>query len=157
MDEFKKAAAEKIFNTICETFDTRQWKYSTNAEDWYVHISLQGDGIPYEFVLFADAPREVIRLLCFFPDKFDVDRRVDGAMACCAATYAIDDGSFDFNLKAGSVLFRMAYSYKSSVLGKEVIEHMADYGIATVDKVFTELSSLCKGYMSLTEFLEKYR
>ena len=105
-------------------------------------------------ILMADADRQLIRVMSPLSFKLDEDKRVEGAIAVCAASYGMADGSFDYDLSDGSIVFRMTASFRESTIGEELIQYLISCTCAMVDKYNDKFLALSKGVMSLEDFIK---
>ena len=83
------------------------------------------------------------------------DKRVDGAIAVCAANYGLVDGSFDYDLRDGEIRFRLTSSYRESALSEDLFEYMIMVSAATVDQYNDKFFMIAKGIMTVQQFLEQ--
>ena len=146
--------AIRVYNKLCEAIDNREWKYERDDERLFVKFTVNGDDIPMDFIIVTDIKRQLIRLVSFLPFKFPEDKRVEGAIATCAATYGLADGSFDFDISDGSVAFRLTASFRESEIGEKLLQYMISCACAMVDKYNDKFLLLCKGIMSISDFME---
>ena len=114
-----------------------------------------GDDLPMGFMLNIDAERELIRLLSPIPVTFEDDKRLEGAIATSQINYRIADGSFDYNYKKGTVIFRLTSSYIDSLISKDLLEYMVGVAGYTIDEYNDKLVMLAKGELPLEAFFEK--
>lgn len=147
--------ADVVFKTVCETLDGRLWKYDKHPEDLVVHFTVSGDDIPMEFVVYIDSERELVRMMSQLPFSFSEEKRVEGAIATCRATYKLVDGSFDYDFKTGRVLFRMTSSFCGSLISKELIEYMIDCSCYIIDEYNDKFLMIDKGVLSIEDFFKK--
>lgn len=153
MDD-KKALALNAYNTLCDTLDARNWHYSKHEEKLVVTFGVNGEDLPMEFVIKVDEDRQLVRLMSMLPFKMPEDKRVDGALATIVASFSMVDGSFDHNLEDGTIIFRMAASFRESTLGQGLFAYMIDCACAMIDRYNDKFFAIGKGMMTIQEFLE---
>ena len=107
-----------------------------------------------EFIVHCDADRQLIRLMSFLPFKISDAKRVEGAIATCHANYLLADGSFDYNLGDGTIIFRMTSSFRESLVGDELFKYMIHVACITVDKYNDQFLMISKGNLSITDFIK---
>lgn len=146
--------AGEAFDTLCNSMDDLKWHYEKDEEKMMIHLGVNGDDIPMEFVIHCDAERQLIRLMSFLPFKINEDKRIDAAMATSHANYLLADGSFDYNLGDGTILFRMTSSFRESLVGIELFKYMIQVACLTVDKYNDKFLMLSKGMLSLADFIK---
>ncbi len=152
-DEKKMGLAKQVYQTLCEAIERREWSFNKDEEKLLVHFGVNGEDIPMQFILFVDAERQLIRLLSPLPFKMSESKRMEGAIATCAASYGIVDGSFDFNLADGTIVFRMTASFRESLIGEGLFHYLIACSCAMVDRYNDQFLALDKGMLSITDFI----
>lgn len=147
--------AQQVYQTLCNTLDARGWKYGKEEEKLLVHFGVRGEDIPMNFVIVVDADRQLVRLMSPLPFKMCEEKRMEGAIATCVVNYGMADGSFDYDLSDGKIVFRMTVSFRESQLGEGLFQYMIDCSCAMADKYNDRLLALDKGLMSLSDFIAK--
>lgn len=153
-DEKNNAFAKTVFTTLCGVMERRGWKYEKDEKDLTVHFIVSGDDIPMQFILVIDAERQLIRLMSPLPFKMSEDKRIDGAIATCAASFGLADGSFDYDLTEGRIIFRMTASFRESLIGEELFHYMIECSCVTVDEYNDKFLAIDKGLLSVSDFIE---
>ncbi len=151
-DEKNLKLAKSVYNSLCEMLDEKNVRYDKQQDDLIISFITGGDDIPMQFLVKVDAERQLIRVLSPIPVTFGEEKRVEGAIATCHATYVLADGSFDYDFQTGKVLFRLTSSYMDSLISKNLFEYMIIIAIHTVDKYNDKFFMLAKGQMSIEEF-----
>jgi len=146
--------AKEAYDTLCNSLDEMKWRYSKDEDKLIIHVGISGEDIPMEFIIHCDADRQLIRVMSFLPFKISEDKRVEGAIATCHANYRLADGSFDYNLGDGSIIFRMTSSFRESLVGDELFKYMIHVACATVDKYNDQFLMISKGNLSITDFIK---
>ena len=147
--------AQQVYATMCQALDERNWKYSRFEEDLVVAFGVNGDDLPMNFVLQVDEERQVIRLMSGLPFKMPEDKRVEGAIAAIVASYGMVDGSFDYDLQSGSVLYRMTASFRGSRVGTGLFAYLIDCACAMVDRYNDKFLAISKGILTIQDFLRQ--
>ena len=151
----KMKQAQLVYQTVCAALDARKWKYGKDEAKLLVHFGVSGDDIPMQFIIVVDADRQLIRVMSPMSFKMGEDKRVEGAVATCAATYGMADGGFDYDLSDGSITFRMTASFRESVIGEGLIQYLISCSCAMVDKYNDRFLALSKGMLSISDFVQK--
>lgn len=146
--------AREVFAELCAAIDARDWHYEKDEDNLSVRFGVTGADLPMKFMIAVDAKRQVVRLLSPFTSVFPEDRRVEGAVAACAMTYPLANGSFDFDVQSGTCWFRQTASFRESKIGGGLLQNMISYTCAAVDLYNDRIDALVKGELSLREFLE---
>ena len=155
MADEKMLRAQQVYQTICAALDARNWKYRKDPKELEVYFGVNGEDLPMEFAILADEERQLIRVLSPLPFKMSEDKRVEGAIAACAATFGFADGGFDYDIRTGRIVFRISACYRESVIGEDLIQYLISCACAMVDKYNDKFLALSKGIMTLQAFLEK--
>lgn len=155
IDENKMELAKQVYQTLCKTVEGRGWKYEKDEENMIVYFGINGEDIPMQLILVIDAERQLIRLLSPMPFKMSESKRVEGAIATCAATYGMVDGNFDYDLSDGEIVFRMTASFRESTIGEALFFYMISCSCAMVDTYNDKFLALDKGIIDVTDFLKK--
>ena len=153
MSEIKMERAKKVYATLCEALDERNWKYEKVDDELLVHFTVNGDDLPMQYIIFADVDRQLLRLLSPLPFDMAEDKRIDGAIATCHATYELMDGSFDYDLSNGEIAFRMTSAFLDNELPVSTIQYMIDFAGYAVDKFNDKFFALNKGFLTIEKFL----
>ncbi len=151
----KKMLAQQVYQTVCAALDARTWEYGKDEEKLLVHFGVNGEDLPMNLIIMADVERQLIRVMSPLPFKMDENKRVEGAVATCAASYGMVDGNFDYDISDGSIVFRMTACYRESTIGEELIQYMISCTCAMVDKYNDMFLALSKGIMTVADFIEK--
>ena len=154
MSEIKMERAKKAYATLCEALDARNWKYEKVDDELLVHFSVNGDDLPIQYIIFVDVDRQLIRLLSHMSFDMSEDKRIDGAIATCHATYGLRDGSFDYDLSDGKIVYRMTSAFLDNEIPVSAIQYLIDFAGAVVDKYNDKFFALNKGFLTIEKFLE---
>ena len=155
VDEKKMKLAKQVYQTLCDAIERREWNFGKDEEKLLVHFDVNGDDIPMQFVLIVDAERQLIRVMSPLPFKMSESKRMEGAIATCAASFGMADGSFDYDLSDGTIVFRMTASFRESLIGEGLFQYLISCSCAMVDKYNDQFLALDKGFMSITDFIAK--
>ena len=140
---------------LCASIENRNWTFDKAEDKLLVYFSVNGDDIPMKFILMIDVDRQLIRLMSPLPFKMSEDKRMEGAIAACVASYGLIDGSFDYDLSDGEIMFRMTASFRESVIGEGLFEYMIDCSCTMVDIYNDQFLAIDKGLISITDFIAK--
>ncbi len=154
-EEMNMRKANEVFNVLVNMLDTRDWKYEKHEEDLLIKSGIKGDDLPIEFIVVVKPRNEVVQFISALPFNMPEDKRVEGAIAVCAANYGIVDGSFDYDLTDGQILFRLTSSYRESKLSEDLFEYMIMVAASTVDNYNDKFFMLSKDMMTIQQFIEQ--
>lgn len=149
------ATARGIFDNLCTAIEKRKWKYDKDASKLLVHFEVTGEDIPMKFIMMVIPGHQIINLISPMPFKMKENKRVEGAIATCIATYGLPDGCFDYNIDDGSIMLRLTASYRGSLIGEELFQYMISYGCAVVDKYNDQFMGLNAGMLSIDDIIAK--
>ncbi|MBE6960790.1 MAG: hypothetical protein E7448_08760 [Ruminococcaceae bacterium] len=154
-DDKKLELAQQVYQTLCDSLDHCNLKYGKEEEKLLVHFGMNGEDIPLHFIIFVDVDKQLVTALSPLPFKMSEAKRMEGAIAACAATYGMVDGSFDYNLETGSITFRLTVAFMDSKLGEGVFKYMIGCSGAMAEKYNDMFFALDKGVIGLEDFLAK--
>ena len=80
------------------------------------------------------------------------DKRVDGAIAACAASYGLADGSFDYDFSDGSIAFRMTATFRESDISEKMLQYMISCACHVVDRYNDKFLMLSLGKADIDAF-----
>lgn len=154
-EEKKMEAAQQMYRTLCAALDNRQWHYNKVEEELLVHFGVNGEDIPMRFVIVVDADRQVLRLLSSLSFQMSQEKRIEGAIATCAVSCHLADGSFDYDISDGTIVFRMAASYAGSQIGEGLVQYLISCACHVVDEYNDQFMALDKGMLSIGDFMAR--
>ena len=147
--------AKTVYGDLCKLLEKRGWKFEKFEDDLVVTFAFSGEDIPMHFVLMVDADRQILRLSSRLPFDVPEDKRMELAIATCAATFGLADGNFDYDIAKGIIAFRLTASFRESKVGEGLFEYLIAYANYTVDAFNDKFFALCKGLISINDFLSK--
>ncbi len=151
--EIKKA--KEVFGALIKMLDGRNWTYEKDEENFIVKSGVKGDDLPIEFILVVHPEKQVVQLLSWLTAELPEDKRLDGALAVCVANNGLCDGSFDYDLSDGKIMWRLTTSYRGSTVTPELFEYIIAVSASTIDQYNDRFFMLAKNMMTLQQFLEK--
>ena len=154
-DEKMTALAARMYAQLCATLDNRNWRYEKDEEKKLVHFRVSGDDLPMNLIVIVDTDRQAVRVLAPLDYKMPEDKRMEGAIATCVASYGMVDGSFDYDLSNGRISFRMTASFRDSILGERLFAYLIDCSCAMVDQYNDKFLALGKGMISINDFINQ--
>ena len=150
--ELKQAKA--VYKSLCEMLDEREWHYEKNEEELSIECGAQGEDLPIEINIQVDKERQLVTLLSQMPFAVPESRRTALAIAVSQANNGMVDGSFDYDLLSGRIIFRLTSSYRESLIGKDMLAYMLMCACYTIDEYNDKFLMVAKNEMSLNEILE---
>lgn len=156
MTDEAMARAQTVFETLCATLDSHEWKYRKDEEQLRIECSAQGEDLPMGIVIRVHADRQLIMLLSDLPFIIPEDKRLDVAIAVSMVNNNLVDGSFDYDIAGGRMMFRMTSSFIESEIGNELFSYMLMCSCHTVDRFNDKFLMLGKGMMSVEDFLSDH-
>lgn len=146
--------AKEVYEQLCKALDNVKWHYGRDDENLILHFSVNGEDIPMEFIMVIDAERKLVRMLSLLPFVAEPEHVEDVALATSWANYRMADGSFDFNVKEGKIIYRMTSSFRESLISDDVLIYMVQYACYAVDKYNDQLFMLAKGNITIDQFIK---
>ena len=154
-EAMKHALAVQTYNTLCAAIEKRNWRYDRDDEKLTVYFGVNGDDIPMRLIMRIDEERQVLQTLSPLPFEMSESKRIEGAIAACAASYGLADGYFEYDLSDGMIVYKLSTSFRESILGEGVMAYMMDCTLAIVDQYNDMFLALEKGIIDLNTFIEK--
>lgn len=151
----KKERALQVYEMFKQDLNDSNIKYEPHDDDLVISMTVHGEDLPQPTLIMIDEDREVVRLISPLPTKAPEDKRVDAAIAVASANYGLVNGSFDYDISDGEIRFRVCQSYAGTVLNKETVRYLLGVIFFTTDQYNDRFFMLCKGMMSLEDFLKK--
>ena len=154
MAEYDMKKAEEVYDTLCSMLDNIGWKYDKVEEKLMIKSGVKGEDLPIDFIVVVKPRNEVVQFISSMPFNMPEDKRVEGALAVCTANYGLVDGSFDYDLSDGQIVFRLTSSYRDSQLSEALFEYMIMVSASTIDKYNDRFFMLAKNMITLEKFME---
>lgn len=146
--------AKTTFETLCKALEHHDWHFKKDEENMTIECGAQGDDLPMEITIVVDPERMLIILMSHLPFVMSEDKRLDTAVAVSAVNFALVDGSFDYDIKSGHMIFRMSNSFRESLIGEDLFMYMILVSCHTIDEYNDKFLMLSKGIITLEQFIE---
>ena len=153
IDASKAARAQKAYSDLCTHLDSLKLKYTRHDDDKVITLTMNGDDLPMEMILYVREKQEVLQLVSPIPSKAPEDKRIDAAVAVNVVNYGIIFGSFDFDISDGEIRWRATLPYRDAAITKDQIYYLIMVSAATVDEFNDKFLMFNKGMMSLEQFI----
>lgn len=156
-DETRNANAQAEYELLCQTLDEIEVPYTKEEEKLVVRFKIQRDekSVPltYYMRIFPDA--ENVLLLSPLQLEVPEDKRFEMSYAINGINTLLFHGVFDFDIKEGSILFRVSTSFIDSIVGAVVFVDLIRMTDVLVNKFHGDLLALAEGNITLDQFIEK--
>ncbi|MBQ7319832.1 MAG: hypothetical protein IJW97_06640 [Clostridia bacterium] len=146
--------ALEMYNTLKLALNEMEYRYTEDVEKLRIRLTIYGEDIPMDLLIMIDADRKLIRLMSSLPFKMSEDKRVEGSLLTNHVNYLLADGSFDYDMRDGEILFRLTASYRESLISTALLRYMINVSCSTIDKVNDKFMLVNKGAMSLSDFVK---
>ena len=153
-DEKDVRLAKETFATLCKMLDGHDWHYSRDDENYTIKCGAQGEDLPMDINIKVDPDKKLVMLLSFLPFNIPEEKRLDMALAVSIVNNRLVDGSFDYDVRRGALLFRMTTSFIESTLSETAFEYMLYCSCGTIDDYNDKFLMLCKGLMPIEKFFQ---
>ena len=153
-DEKNVKSAYEVYQTLCTMLDDLNLKYSRDDESFAIQVGIQGEDFPVRMHIRVNPGKSLISVLSQLPFSVPEDKRIEMSVAVSMANYLLVDGSFDYNIGEGDILFRLTSSYLDSLIGKELLQFMLMVSYKTIDNFNDKFFMLMKEKMTLDEFAQ---
>lgn len=155
MTEEKLQRAQRTFETLCQNLDEHEWHYEKDEEKLEIECGARGDDLPMDIRIIVDADRQLIILLSIMPFITPETKRLDTAIATSIVNNKLVDGSFDYDVTSGHMIFRMTSSFIDSEIDGEVFTYMLMVSCHTIDEYNDKFFMLGKGILPINKFIEE--
>lgn len=152
-DANEMVLAKTVYADLCDSLEKRGWHYQKHEEDLVVTFGVAGEDIPMEFVLAVDAQRQLLSVFSKLPVVVPEDKRMELAIATCVASNGLADGSFDYDIAKGTIVFRLTASFRESKIGDGLFEYLIACSSAIVDAYNDKFLAICKGLIGVNDFI----
>lgn len=146
--------AKEIFDIIADAMKTRNIPFE-KFEDSLAIKGFANAEIPIVYYVLVREGDQVVTFLSTLPFKMPEERRKDGAVAVCKASYRLCDGSFDYNFDDGTIEFRASADYRNATITGEQMIHMINMALGAVQYYSGNLFLLAKNAITIEQFLER--
>ena len=150
-DERKIKAAKATYDVLCKKLDDMNDKIE---ENYVIKSGVRGDDLPIEFIIAVEPDTQIVRLLSKLSFDIAEEKRIDAAIAVCAANNGLVAGNFDYDILKGEIIFRMTNDFRESLLSGEVFEFMIIVGTEIIDRYNDRFFMLSKGMLKVEEFIQ---
>ncbi len=149
--------AMRVYTALTAELDSMGWNYEKIEDKLMVKSGVKGDDLPINFFMVVKPEQQVVQVISPLPTDIPEDKRVDGAIAVCVSNYGLIDGSFDYDITDGTIMYRLTASYRGGVesIDGELFRYMIMCAAGTVDRYNDRFFTLAKGITTLQQFIEQ--
>ena len=151
--EDKLQKSKEIFDGFCEYLKSNDCRFNKDDENLVAFFIIKSDNIEIKFIAKAEVNRETLRIMAMLPVNFGSGKRIDGAMVTTIATSGMANGSFDYDISSGNVMFKIAESYMGSKISPAVYDYMVDCAMMTIAEYYGKFLAVSEGKMTVPEFM----
>lgn len=149
--------ARFVFDTICKMLDDAGLAYESNPDKLHVFSGSKTEVASFDFYITVLEDKEIVLLLSRFPIRIPPEKSVDIALAVSILNNIVNNGCFDYNILAGTVIFRMTTSFSNSLISPEAFKYMFFTAFDSVDYVKDKLIAVADGDISIEEFYDFFK
>lgn len=155
MDNEVLQRARATFETLCRAMEAEDMPIDRDDEELTVLFGVIGDYFPIIVQFRVDPEAQVVSL--FSPHRFavEVGKYIEVVLAAAYANYGMINGNFDCNLANNEISFRIASSFRDSILGEELFSYMLNETISVWNRYGNSFRLLCDGTFELQQFIER--
>ena len=152
--EDKLQKSKEIFDGFCEYLKSNDCRFNKDDENLVVFFIIKSDNIEIKFIAKAEVNRETLRIMAMLPVNFGSGKRIDGAMVTTIATSGMANGSFDYDISSGNVMFKISQSFVGSKISPAVYDYMVDCAMMTIAEYFGKFLAVSEGKMTVPQFMK---
>ncbi len=150
--EEERAAAVAMYTTLCAALDDDGLQYIKDPENYSVRLKLQGECLPVGLAITVEPGRYIVSFISGLPFRVAAERRREAAVAVSIVNNLLTLGSFDYDFRDGSIMFRMTLNYSDSLISRDALSYTTFLTCKTVDMFNGHLMMYTGGAMSLDDF-----
>lgn len=154
-DEKNMELSQQVYRTLCYALNNEGLRFGKDDAELRVWFGVNGEKLPMQFIIAIDNDRQLIRLISPMPYKIQEKKKVEVAVAVCAVSFKMADGSFDYDLADGQIVFRLTASYRDSFIGAGLFQYMISCACAMVDTYNAQFKAIDEGDLSVADFLKR--
>ncbi len=147
--------AREVYYNIMYHLNNLDWKYDRLDDKLIIKSGLKSKDLPIEFLIVVKPENKVVQFISKLPFDIPEDKRVEAAIAICAINYKLVDGSFDYDISNGNILYRLTCSYRGNTITSDLVEYIIAVAAGTVDNYNDQLFMLAKDMITLEQILNK--
>ena len=141
-----------LYKTLCQTLDNMRWRYSKEEDKFVVRTMAIGKDLTMDFFIKIDPERQLMYLKSPMPFEVPKVSRDTLGKAVLMANYTMLNGSFEYDLSDGYLVFKLVVPYMESMLSEHVCHYMIMVSCEMTDKFNDKFKALVDGKMTLDEF-----
>lgn len=146
--------AKTVFETMCSAFDNYNLIYDKKEDEFELECIMSGEDIPMNITIKLFTGLDIIMLSSLLQSSTPKSNIIDMAIAVNYVNNKLMHGSFDFDVKEGSISFRMANTYTDCLPDEEVFMYMLYSSCKIIDEYNDRFLMLSKGLITLSDFLK---
>lgn len=149
----EKAIAE--YDLLCNTLNEMGWRYERDKSKLSVETMVQGEDIPIRYFIQIVPDVQLLQIYSHMPFTVPEDKRLEMSYILNCINSKLVDGSFDFNIDNGGLLFRVTSSFIDSEIGNLVFTYAIQITAAVVDEYNDKLYEYAEGKITFEQLMEK--
>ena len=143
-----------VFNTVCRVLDSKSLKYTADKEKLLVFLSARGEDLPINLFFRVDDDRNMLTVHSILDTEVTSDKRVEFAVAINMANLSLVNGTFDFDIESGRIVYRMSHPYLNGTVSDAIVDYLTMCSFSTVDEYNDSFLMLNKGMIDIAKFIE---
>lgn len=149
----KKAIEE--YDLLCSTLDEMEWRYERDKSKLSVETVVKGEDLPMRYFIQIVPEIQLLRLYSHMPFTVPEEKRLEMSYILNIINSKLVDGSFDFNVNDGSILFRITSSFIDSEIGNMIFAYIIQVTAVVVDEFNDKLFEYIDGQITFEQLIEK--
>lgn len=145
--------AQETYATLCATLDGLEWNYEKDEENLTIETTAKGDDLRMPITVRIYPEKQLVWLLSYIPIEIPSEKRLEIAAAVSLVDNRLVNGCFEFDMRKGSLYFRMTNSFIGSTLSPEIFRYMIYCTCSTVDDYNDKFEALANGTIGINAFL----
>lgn len=154
-DENLMEKAIKEYDLLCSTLDEMNWRYERDKSRLAVETVVKGEDLPMRYFIQIDPNRQLLRLYSQLPFAVPEEKRLEMSYILNYINSKLVDGSFDFDINSGGLLFRITSSFIDSEIGSMIFTYLIQVTAVVVDEYNDKLYEYADGKITFEQLSEK--
>ncbi len=147
--------AQDVYRDLCRFMDANDLSYARHDEDLTITTGISGDDFPIDIIMMVNDEKGLLSIYSILPYKITEERRIDLAVAVCAANSGMAFGCFDYDITKGRILYRASCCFTDCTFAQELYMYMLSMTASTVEAYNDRFFMVSKGMLSAEDFVKQ--
>lgn len=155
VDKKLQKQAEKVAKILRSVLDGYGWHYSVSNDGLSFEFGVKSDAMPMYYTMRVWPDKELVTTYVSQKLIIPESKRIMAALGFCQANNHLVDGSYDFNVATGELLFRVVACYHDMKIGPATIKYLINVANQSFDDVNQTICDYVNDVIDGTEYLKQ--